>query len=37
MAGAPQKDHVDFEGLELIEMRLEIDVDKLIHYLEDNS
>ena len=30
-------DDVDFEGLELIEMRLPIDVDKLLKYLEANS
>ena len=28
---------VDFEGLELIEMRLEIDVPKVLAYLEANS
>ena len=30
-------DVVDFDGLELIDMRLEIDVDTLVTYMEENS
>ena len=35
MAGT--KDDVDFEGLELISMRLEIDTEGLLRYLEAHS
>ena len=31
------KGDVDFDGLELIDMRLEIDVDTLVTYMEENS
>jgi aminoglycoside phosphotransferase (APT) family kinase protein len=31
------KEDVDFEGLELIDVRLEIDVDRLLEYMERNS
>ena len=31
------KGDVDFDGLELIDMRLEIDVDTLVTYMEGNS
>ena len=34
---ADKGDVVDFDGLELIDMRLEIDVDTLVTYMEENS
>ena len=37
MADMVDKGDVDFDGLELIDMRLEIDVDTLVTYMEENS